>query len=259
MTGRTRVPSQHFDLALCPDVVDALQLWRRRKRRRTTDNALPMAAQIATHDGLELRELPRTDPARAFATELFVSNEQFGVYAKEEIGCGEDLGEYGGLIRTRACVDRHVVPLEPSRAEDDPLRCAKTSFTYDHDLDLTNVEWAEDVAIDLLVDARVFTTLMAFINDFRVDPLEKGAASSASTCARVANVAYESRLDDDGWPRIVVVATKTIRPGEQVLADYGEGFWSILRGFVDERSMIEEHVQKAKDQARAEALASMNK
>jgi len=249
------VPSQHFDLALCPDVVDALQLWRKRKKRRT-DNALPMAAQIATHDGLELRELSLTDPARAFASELYASNLQFGVFTKEEIECGDVLGEYGGLVRTRACVDRHVLPLE---TDEDPLRCAKTSFTYDHDLDLTNVEWAEDVALDLLVDARVYTTLMAFINDFRVDPLEKGAASSASTCARVANAAYESRLDDEGWPRIVVVATKTIRPGEQVLADYGEGFWSILRGFVDERSMIEEHVQKATDQARAEALASMNK
>ncbi|XRA98145.1 SET domain-containing protein [Pycnococcus provasolii] len=251
LTGRQPVESQRFDQTLCPDVFETVNLWRQWRRRqkkgrmtrhdiswhdtpgKLTDIGLGDGRKVSEHTGVMLCELPMDDPARVYAPSLYANHRQFGVFATRSLASGEILGEYGGLVRTEESVNNNV--FTKPRFGEDELVCAKTSHVYDHDLDFKNVEWAEGVAIEMQVDARVFCTAMAFVNDFRTDPLELGAASSS----RSPNAAYEAVLDAEFWPRILVVATKTILPGEQVLADYGEGFWNLLRGFVHDRDEVE--------------------
>ena len=153
------------------------------------------------------------------------------------IPSGDVLGEYGGLVRSEESVHNNV--FTKPRIAENVLVCAKTSHTYDHDLNFSKCPWAD--GIEMQVDARVFCTAMAFVNDFRTDPLELGAASSS----RSPNAAYEAVLDRHQWPRVIVVAIKDIHPGEQVLVDYGDGFWNLLRGFVHDRDEVEKVILDA--------------
>lgn len=42
----------------------------------------------------------------------------------------------------------------------------------------------------------------------------------------------------NGWPRIFVKTTRTIGPGEEVLADYGDSYWTHFAGIALEHEQV---------------------
>jgi len=42
----------------------------------------------------------------------------------------------------------------------------------------------------------------------------------------------------NGWPRIFVKTTQTIGPGEEVLADYGDDYWTHFAGIALEHDQV---------------------
>ena len=71
----------------------------------------------------------------------------------------------------------------------------------------------------LVIDALGYGNELMAMNDPRPDECHKRGAPQKKANVEWAEVSYF------GWPYMTVMATSGIRCGEEILIEYGEGFW----------------------------------
>ena len=94
---------------------------------------------------------------------------------------------------------------------------------------------ANDYAFDLDVDGRAYTLetwhhgtkLLEFANDYRTDLLDCSVGLDRLNAQFV-------QAEWRGQPRVLVVTTRDVQPGEWIQVDYGKGYW---RGFWQRRGV----------------------
>jgi len=102
------------------------------------------------------------------------------------------------------------------------------------------------------VNALKYRNHLAFINDYRDKERQD----------RLKNVTFVEVLHK-GWPHIMVIVCHEIKPGEQLLIDYGQDYWDdielnhkIYKWHMDEMKAA---VQLARDEAISEERARIKK
>ena len=123
----------------------------------------------------------------------------YGVFAEEDISANEMVGEYTGELLSRKKVDAL-----PSLAQADCVMYVGAFYQKDAIRD------------HLFVDAKKFGNFTRFINH-----------------SGNPNVDNFSVLGEDGLWHIPVFTIKPIKKDEQLLIDYGQGYW-LHRGIVPE-------------------------
>jgi len=153
----------------------------------------------------------------------------YGLYAKKNLSPGTLLGEYTGLIRFED---------ELNTQERQEVR------RYDMNLDIgagKEMERWSKVAVpkfpnrkdfSLFIDASKHRSEMAYINDIRPD--------------RQENTVFVSLFIHD-WPHVVVMTTREVRRGQQLLIEYGNEYWSDIS-----RQELEIELDTAKTELRQE-------
>lgn len=122
---------------------------------------------------------------------------QLGVFAKTDIENGEYIGEYAGRVLDKV---------------EEPFSHYLVDFSNPHS------EGCEKVWVDALVEGNE----TRYIND-------------AMNTGLTINVTFR-KMFLDGVMRVYVQVTSPIKEGNEVLVDYGEGYWSNMPGFNEDKN-----------------------
>lgn len=158
-------------------------------------------------------ELERAGRAPVYIAEA--AGMGLGLFAAGELPKGTMIGEYSGIVR--AAVEFRL-PDGPEAGDDaDPGETP---------------ERGGETGIDEPEDARQFPTDYAWGYpeclpglEFEIDAAEAGNELRFVNHSFRPNLTVEHTVLDSRWA-VFFIASRRIRPGEQLLADYGEEYWS---------------------------------
>jgi len=150
--------------------------------------ASPLFDKKEVHANLSIRNLSHFVPQHPLAhRKTVIGNEQHGVFAEEEIGEREILGEYVGRIY-----------YFPSKAK------GRTAFS-EYKWTITHPHYT------LVIDPQYGANALALINDYR-------------GIAKEPNV-IPSLISHKGYRYFSYLTRRKILVGEELLVDYGTDFW----------------------------------
>jgi len=129
---------------------------------------------------------------------------QVGIFSKNHIKNGDYLGEYTGRVLTRV---------------EEPFSKYLVDFSNPHS------EGCDKVWADALVEGNE----MRFINDYK---------NTGSEC----NVNFR-KMFLDGIMRVYVQAIADLNPGDEILVDYGSGYWDNIPAEEESPTIEEEEVE----------------
>lgn len=179
--------------------------------------------------GVQVCWLPSNNPAY----EETVS--EFGLYCKsttcEGLPRGVVLGEYTGTLRhLRSRGGRCPCPSACSTcASAALLGPGELRFLEDveNELGVSAIDKSRfkfDVSLRdgtrLVIDSRRYRSHLAYVND---------PSDFKSGKHRKANAVFEVDNNLGGWTHVFLRTTAPIAPGEEVLAEYGETYWKVLK------------------------------
>lgn len=189
-------------------------------------------------DGLVIMDI--RDPKHPVAIHTPEGKQGYGLFLSENaspIPAGRIIGEYVGEV-----VDNHSIKEEDEHEDDNDDNVAIKELSgeeYLMAMDSTS-NWFYKRGADradqnqLHVNALKYRNHMAAINDFRGYAQEKEGASC-----------FFREVTIDNWPHLFVTALREIKPGEELLADYGEQYWINQQDLKKEENKIKKKIETA--------------
>lgn len=192
------------------------------------DSAANLPAQIPYTDAVEPFEVPSGDPRLDLVGEI-------GVRAVRSIAAGTILGP----VATYVCDDneynlRKFAAVEGAKRSLPPrLEHSRNMYTeLDHDAFAADFQTVPAHEVGVVADAYGYGNLALAVNDPAVNPLSgenyEGDGGPIGEMTGKTNV-HLVELEVHGFPFMFHVAVENIEPGEELLTDYGSGFWDTVR------------------------------
>jgi len=148
----------------------------------------------------------------------------YGVKAVQTIIKNEILAEYIGTLGTMAQLEKQY--------DDDLIKWSliqRYLGTFNGD--------EEDKNCEIVISSFGDGNIACLINDCRKNPWKP--LTSANTYIKQNALLVEFQTETKGIRRMFVVATKKIKPGSEILLDYGPHYWSNIKG--DEKMLSVVH------------------
>ena len=154
---------------------------------------------------------------RCLKNNLYPLSKQFGLRAKVDIPVDTVIGEYSGRIYRTETTDDDFGASPQFGMELKAL---------DDYVEQTKPNGSKNVYI---LDAQRYFNETALVNDATIEYLS-GCQQDDFAISEDVNIEYVEVLVD-GFPRIVLVVTREIKAGDELLTNYGDGYWERNRSF----------------------------
>ena len=192
------------------------------------DLAANLPAQIPYTDAVEPFEVPSGDPRLDLVGEI-------GVRAVRSIAAGTILGP----VATYVCDDneynlrKFAAVAGAKRSLPPRLEHSRNMYTeLDHDAFAADFQTVPAHEVGIVADAYGYGNLALAVNDPAVNPLraenDEGDGGPIGEMTGKTNV-HLVELEVHDFPFMFHVAVENIEPGEELLTEYGSGFWDTVR------------------------------
>jgi len=193
------------------------------------------------------------NPAKKYGADQGVHDyKAYGLFATQSIVKDSLIFEYAGCVKPVREASKKLDHVETELDQ-------TTLFDLVGHLDKNRNKqfWGKSPNDQLVIDPSTWHNEGVYMNDYRENVLDdpddsdyedhEDSKQLKQALARKQNIKYYEVLVND-WPRVFAVALCDIQPGEELLGDYGEGFWSNFRLMIRRQSQLNEVKQRIHDQ-----------